>query len=182
MPTKLPTEKPTNGIERLAAIFKSVDWVVPAYIPLGALSYYAATIERAPDLHKQAVLETALRAIYDERHFASFLLGLYQHTRQVRAFKAQIEEAITAWFIGLHHAAVATMVPVLEGVIRKIAQESKREVGNGTKKVIAELDELISKEDRSPHSTVITLMPLRIGVTTKCVMILCRFSYACRPR
>jgi hypothetical protein len=61
----------------------------------------------------------------------------------------QISEAIEAWHIGLHHAAVATMVPILEGVVRKIAQESQREVGNGTRKVIAELDELIAKEDRS---------------------------------
>jgi hypothetical protein len=92
-----------------------------------------------------------LRAIYDERHFASFLIGLYGHTRHVYDFKAQIAEAITAWFMGLHHAAVATMVPVLEGVIRKIARESQREVGNGTRKVIAELEELIAKEDRSPY-------------------------------
>jgi hypothetical protein len=151
MPTKPASEKPADGIDRLAAIFRSVDWVVPPYIPLGVLSYCAAIIEQAPEVQKQAELETALRAIYDERHFASFLLGLYTHTRHVRDFKAQIEEAITAWFMGLYHAAVATVVPVLEGVIRKIAQESQREVGNGTKKVIAELDELISKEDRSPH-------------------------------
>ena len=139
-----------NGIDRLASIFKEVDWVVPAYISLGTLSLFGGMIEQAPPEKKQAVLETTLRAIYDERHFASFLLGLYDRTCHVRDFKVQIAEAIEAWHVGLHHAAVATMVPVLEGVIRKIARESQREVGSGTKKVIAELNELIAREDRSP--------------------------------
>ena len=151
MTSNSTTDGSADGIDRLAAIFKSVDWVIPAYIPLGPLSDCAATIEQAPEPQKQAALEATLRVIYDERHFATFLLGLYGRTHHVRDFKAQIEEAIAAWFMGLHHAAVATMVPVLEGVIRKIARDGQREVGNGTRKVIAEIEELIAKEDRSPY-------------------------------
>jgi hypothetical protein len=139
-----------GGLDRLAAIFKSVDWVVPAYISHGKLSMLGGVIEHAPQAQKQAALEQVLRSIYDERHFASFLLGLYDRTRHVSDFKVQIAEAIDAWYMGLHHAAVATMVPVLEGVVRKIAREAQREVGNGTKKVVAELEELIAKENRSP--------------------------------
>jgi hypothetical protein len=140
-----------NGLDRLAAIFKGVDWVVPAYISLGRLSMLGGMIERAPQAQKQAALEQALRSIYNEQHFASFLLGLYDRTRHVRDFKVQITEAIEAWHAGLYHAAVATMVPVLEGVVRKIAREGQRDVGNGTRKLIAELDELIAKENRSPQ-------------------------------
>jgi hypothetical protein len=124
-----------NGLDRLAATFKGVDWVVPAYISVGKLSMLEGFIERAPQAQKQLALEQALRSIYDERHFASFLLGLYDRTRHVRDFKVQIAEAIEAWHAGLHHAAVATMVPVLEGVVRKIAREGQREVGSGTKKI-----------------------------------------------
>jgi hypothetical protein len=150
--TKLITDlNSANGLDRLARIFKEVDWVVPAYISNGLVSMLGDMIERAPPSQKQAALEKALRSIYDERHFASFLLGLYDRTRHVRDFRAQIGEAIEAWHTGLYHPAVATMVPVLEGIVRKIARESQREVGSGTKKVIAELDELISREDRSPH-------------------------------
>ena len=139
-----------NGLDRLAATFKGVDWVVPAYISVGRLLMLGGMIERAPQAQKQAAFEQALRSIYDERHFASFLLGLYDRTRHIRDFKVQIAEAIEAWHAGLYHAAVATMVPILEGVVRKIAREGQREVGSGTKKVIAELDELIAKENRSP--------------------------------
>jgi hypothetical protein len=138
-----------NGLDRLSAVFKGVDWVIPAYIPLGKLSMFGGMIERAPQAQKQAVLEQVLQSTYDERHFASFLLGLYDRTRHVRDFKVHIAEAIDAYFAGLHHAAVATLVPVLEGVVRKIAREEQRDVGNGTKKVIAELEELIAKENRS---------------------------------
>jgi hypothetical protein len=66
-------------------------------------------------------------------------------------FKVQIAEAVEAWHAGLHHAAVATMIPVLEGIIRKVAKGGSRDIGSGTKKLIDELDELIAKEDRSPH-------------------------------
>jgi hypothetical protein len=99
-----------NGLDRIAEIFKGVDWVVPAYISLGKLSMLGGIIERAPLLQKQAALEMALRSIYDERHFASFLLGLYDRTPYVCDFRVQISEAIEAWHLGLHHAAVATMV------------------------------------------------------------------------
>jgi hypothetical protein len=140
-----------NGIERMAATFKSVDWVVPAYISLGALSMIAAAIERAPLSEKEAVLESALSAVYNEERHASMLLGLYMKAIYVRDFRVPIAEAIEAWHAGLHHAAVATMIPVLEGVVRKIAKEGNRDIGSRTTRLIGEFDELIAKEDRSPH-------------------------------
>jgi hypothetical protein len=79
------------------------------------------------------------------------LLGLYNKAIYVADFKAQISEAIEAWHTGLHYAAVATLIPVLEGIVRKIAKEGDRDIGNGTKKLIDELDELIAKEDQSPY-------------------------------
>jgi hypothetical protein len=40
--------KSTNDLERLSAVFKSVDWIVPAYLPVGGLSMIAAMLEREP--------------------------------------------------------------------------------------------------------------------------------------
>jgi hypothetical protein len=153
-----------SGVQRLAATFKSVDWVIPAYIQMGFLSQFAATIERAPLAEKQDILKSMLPRIYNEDHLSAMLLGLYSQTLYVRDFKAHIAEAIEAWHAGLHHAAVATMIPVLEGVVRKIAKEAKRDVGNGTQKLIAEFDELVARENRSPHryeERVVMLTALR---------------------
>ena len=40
------------------------------------------------------------------------------------------------------------MIPVLEGIVRKIAKGGARDIGSGTRKLIDELDELIAKQDR----------------------------------
>jgi len=69
----------------------------------------------------------------------------------IRDFKVQIAEAVEAWHAGLHHAAVATMIPVLEGIIRKIAKRGISRYRPPHEELIDELDELIAKEDRSPH-------------------------------
>jgi hypothetical protein len=109
----------TSGPERWAAAFKSVDWVIPAYVSTGALSSVAALIERAPDAEKQSALQMALPLLYDEERLSSMLLGLYRQTAHVGDFKVQIAEAIEGFYFGLQHAAIATLIPVLEGVIRK---------------------------------------------------------------
>ena len=130
---------------------RSVDWVVPAYLPAGGVLAIAAMLEREPIPKREEILEWVLPGLYDEERLASMLLGLYNKAVHVRDFKVQIAEAIEAWHAGLHHAAVATIIPVLEGIVRKIAKGGARDIGSGTKKLIDELDELIAKEDRSPH-------------------------------
>jgi hypothetical protein len=43
------------------------------------------------------------------------------------------------------------MIPVLEGVVRKIAKEGNRDIGSRRKRLIGEFYKLIAKEDRLPH-------------------------------
>jgi hypothetical protein len=87
----------TYGLERMAAVFKSVDWVVPAYISLGRLSMIAAMIEGAQLSKKEVALGLALPTLYDEERLASILLGLYKKAIYIRDFKVPIAEAIEAW-------------------------------------------------------------------------------------
>jgi hypothetical protein len=142
----------TNGIERWATIFKSVDLLIPPYLAMGdEISPLAAALEHAPLDQKPTVLELILEKLYDERFLSKMLLGLYSKIIFVSDFKVQISEAIEASFAGLHHAAVATMLPVLEGVVRKNATAAGRDVGSGTKKIIDELDRALEKENQSPY-------------------------------
>jgi hypothetical protein len=140
-----------NGPERWRKAFRSVDWVIPAYIPTGRLSSVAALIERAGGPDKERVLKAELPLLYDEERLSSMLLGLYCQTKHVKDFKVQISEAIEAFCFGLTHAAIATLIPILEGIIRRIAKEGRRDVGSGTTKLIDELNQLIGREDRSPN-------------------------------
>ena len=131
------------------AIFKSVDWFVPPYKQGGVLRKLASEIDSAPADQKHAVLEAGLRRLYGPGHLAAMFLGRYRQVDHVRGFDVQIREAIEASAFGLDHAAVATVLTVLEGVVRRLALAEGRDVGLGTKKLIGEVEALAAGERRA---------------------------------
>ncbi|MFP3549733.1 hypothetical protein SB861_03325 [Paraburkholderia sp. SIMBA_049] len=141
------------GLKRAAEVFKTVDWVVPAYFSVGAIGMLADAIEGAASVEqRQTILRDVLPRFYNDDYLAATLIDRYRSTIYVRDFQLPIAEAIEAAVLGLPHAAVSTLTPVLEGVLRKIAAErGGREEGGKKFFIIPELDELISKEERSPH-------------------------------
>lgn len=154
----------TQPLDHWAAAFRSVDWLIPPYLQMGFLSKCVLDIEQARPEDKQNILRLMLSHIYNERHLSSMLLGLYSKTIYVRDYKRQISEAIEASFSGLDHAEVATMIPVLEGIVRKNAMGGQRDVGSGTRKIGEEFDNILNKEMNSPHrfeERVIMLKMLR---------------------
>lgn len=141
-----------SGLKRAAIAFKAVDWVVPAYFTVGMISNLGRRIESALPPDRQGILRSVLPQLYTDDHLAAMLLGLYSVTIYVKSFKKPIAEAIEAGLTGLPHAAVSTLIPVLEGVLRKISAEHDEPLERGKKSwLIAELDELIAKEERSPY-------------------------------
>jgi len=134
------------SVRELARVFDAVDWIVPPYIQLGVLRQLAARIEAASAEDKHGVLEEELGSIYDPSDIAVMLLERYAKTRHVADFKPAIAEAIEAAHLGMFHAAVSTLLPVVEGVIRKIATARGQSVGNGTKKLVDEIDALITQQ------------------------------------
>ncbi|MFL9863979.1 hypothetical protein PQR67_07360 [Paraburkholderia fungorum] len=142
-----------TGLKRAADAFKTVDWVVPAYFTVGAIDMLASAIESAASPEqRQTILRDVLPRLYNDDYLAATLMARYSSTIYVRDFRMPIAESIEAAVIGLPHAAVSTLTPVLEGVLRKIAAERKGPEENGKKFfIIPELDELIANEERSPH-------------------------------
>lgn len=137
--------------EWLANAFKEVDWLIPAYIQLGYLNALARAIENAPQNHKLEILQRALNQTYNEDYLSVMLLERYRKVPYVRDFGDHIDQAIKAFFSNYKLVAVAAMIPVLEGVIRKIATRNGRSVGFGTKNLNLELDSLVQREAESPH-------------------------------
>jgi len=139
-----------TGLKRAADAFKTVDWVVPAYFTVGAIDMLASAIDSAASEQRQAILRDVLPSFYNDDYLAAMLVERYSATIYVRDFRLPIAESIEAAVMGLPHAAVSTLAPVLEGVLRKIAAERKGPEENGKKFfIIPELDELIAKEERS---------------------------------
>jgi hypothetical protein len=134
----------------LAEAFMSVDWIVPAYIQLGVLRRLAAQILRAAPTDKHAVLARELPLLYQPEDLAAMLLERYAKIKHVDAFKVQIAEALEAAQLGLFHAAIATLVSVVEGTIRELADARGQPIGNGTNKLVNEIDAEIALASQLP--------------------------------
>jgi hypothetical protein len=141
------------------ATFKSVDWFVPPYMQGGVIRTLAADIEAVSNGQKHAVLEAGLRRLYGPAHLAAMLLERYRKVELVRDFAIQIREAMEASAFGLDHAAVAALLPVLEGVLRRLALADGRNVGSGTKKLVDEIEQLAERERRALAQSQGNAMP-----------------------
>ena len=96
-------------------------------------------------------LRVTLADVYDADYLATMLLERYSKIIHVNDFARQIDESIKAFFSGYRLVAVLAMVPVIEGIVRKMATRQNRDVGNGTKKLNDEFDVLVERERASPY-------------------------------
>ena len=75
----------------------------------------------------------------------------YSTILHVSDFKHQIDESIRTYFCGYTFNAVTGLLPVIEGIIRKIATSQNRDVGPGTKGLNLELEAIVERELQSAH-------------------------------
>ena len=138
--------------EWLANAFKEVDWPIPPYLQLGGLlSPLAKAIKDAPEDAKLAIVCERLGNAYSPRYLASMFLDRYSTILHIRDFSRQIDESIRTYFCGYTFNAVTGLLPVLEGIIRKMAVQQNRDVGQGTRGLQVELQALVDREKQSPH-------------------------------
>jgi len=139
--------------EWLANAFKEVDWPIPPYLQLGGfLSPLAKAVrDAATQDAKLAIMREKLSGAYTADYLASMYLDRYSTIPHVRDFAHQIDESIRTYFCGYTFNAVTGLLPVVEGIIRKMATSQNRDVGQGTKKLNDELQSLVEREEQSPH-------------------------------
>ncbi len=102
--------------------FNSVGWFIPAYIQMGSLAKLAGEIRAANGTYSQDDLESALERFYDAEYLAAMVCARYPLVPIISEFRVTIEESILAHFLGLHHVAVAGLMPVIEGAGRRLAK------------------------------------------------------------
>ena len=142
-------ESNTVELSDLVQVFESVDWIVPPYIQLGKLLKLATRIKAVEPDDKHRLLEAGLRSFYNPDDIAVMLLERYNKTQYIADFKQEISEAIEAAQLGLFHAAVSTLIPVVEGVIRRLATIRGQPIDRGTNQLIREIDDLIKRQKDS---------------------------------
>lgn len=116
----------------------SVGWFIPPYLSLGFLGKLKDAIQSGR-LSDQVQLETALAFAYSPNHLAAMVCERYPVTPYIQEYKDIIAEAVQAHFLGLGHVAVSGLLPVVEGVGRKLAQSRSLTADGSIKAVFTEL-------------------------------------------
>ena len=102
--------------------FNKVGWFIPPYVAMGFLAKMAKEIDEKNSNFNQETLEQLLALIYSPENLAAMVLERYPITPYIQDYKNIISESISAHFYGLNYAAVATLLPVIEGAGRKLAK------------------------------------------------------------
>lgn len=91
-----------------------------------------------------------LAGAYTAQYLAAMYLDRYSRISYVKDFSRQIDESIRTYFCGYTFNAVTGLLPVIEGIIRKMAAGQNRDIGQGTKRLNDELHALVDRELQSP--------------------------------
>lgn len=112
-----------NSLKHYEDAFAQVGWFIPPYISMGFLSQLAADILRSNGTFGHQELERRLEAPYDMASLASMVCNRYPIIPVISDYHVTIGESVKAHFLGLHHVAVAGLIPVIEGAGRTLLQQ-----------------------------------------------------------
>ena len=150
----MSTNTSTNreSTQWLANAFKEVDWPIPPYLEIGFLSLLARAVKDATTQDsKITIMRERLAGAYTGDYLARMYLDRYSKILHVRDFARQIDESIRTYFCGYTFNAITGLLPVIEGVIRKIAVSQNRDIGQGTRRLNDELQALVDRELQSAY-------------------------------
>lgn len=108
-------------LEHFRTELNGVGWFIPPYITMGFLDSVCAGILEKGDSFTQDDLAKMLSHTYSPSNLAAMVTERYPVTPFVQDYKIMIFEAVQAHFMGLDHVAVCGLMPVIEGVARKLA-------------------------------------------------------------
>jgi hypothetical protein len=129
-----------NTLDHYKETFNSVGWFIPPYVTMGFLSFLAKEIRDSQGVFDQKKLQAALSLIYSKSNLAAMVVSRYPITPHVSEFAQTIAEAVESHFMGLDHVAVCGLLPVIEGVALKLAEDRsvKNKLRNTSFKSLAE--------------------------------------------
>jgi hypothetical protein len=110
-----------------------VGWFIPPYASTGWLDTVVKIIEQTGEKFDQADLQNILAMLYTSSNLASMVLNRYPKIPVVNEYKVIIAESAEAHFLRLDHIAAAGLVPVVEGIGRKLAKSNGVDNGSVSK-------------------------------------------------
>jgi hypothetical protein len=117
----------------------SIGWFMPPYGNQGQLDIVSREINNASGQFDEIKVERVLGLFYTPDRLASMVINMYARMPVVDLYKRTIAESIAAHFSGLHHVAVAGLMPVVEGAGRELARTRHLKHEGSVKAVFIEL-------------------------------------------
>jgi hypothetical protein len=112
---------PSSGLSEVAASFHKVGWFIPPWRAVSVVQMIARAIEASGSQYTQDQLERDLAILYQPDGLAAMVSHRYPEVPVIQDYKDTIAESVEAHFLGLDHVAVSGLIPVLEGVARRLA-------------------------------------------------------------
>ncbi|MBO1361976.1 hypothetical protein J2D73_19525 [Acetobacter sacchari] len=152
-------------------ILKEIKWFVPFYVSFGQISFLTSSINniRSEGIKEKilysegnsASLETKdliylcfemwATEVYSANRLSAFMTEFYSKIPHVKNFYSSILECVNAFFSGYKNVAITALVPVVEGVIRLLANDINHGVGYGTRNLTSYVSEIIEREKQSEN-------------------------------
>lgn len=127
-----------SGLSHFQVAFAKLGWFIPPFAQMGFLSEIAGAVLRPDSKFSEDDLERKLSGLYEPHGMAAMVTHRYPVVPFVSNYAEIIAEAVEAHFLGLHHVAVAGLIPVIEGAGRQLL-ESRKLTGQRVKNVFAAL-------------------------------------------
>lgn len=117
-----------GSLDSWSVEFEKIGWFIPPYVTMGQMDEILRRNFENPSGLTQPDLEVILAEIYSPSNMANLYIEKYSTTPFIKDYMKILGDGLEAHFLGLHYAAVATLIPVVEGVSRRLAE--KRCVGH----------------------------------------------------
>ena len=101
--------------------FNTIGWFIPPYTIMKNHENVIFKMAAKGTNFTQADLEGLLQQIYTAEKLSTLVLQTYPNTAFIKDYVNALSDGIESHFIGLNYSAVSTILPVIEGVARKLA-------------------------------------------------------------
>ena len=126
-----------GSLDFMVVSLDKMGWFIPPYINMGQLEQMLSSFESDGKV-QQEVLSELLPSIYSTENISAVFTEIYSVTPFVKDYLNIIDNGIESHFIGLNYASVSTLIPVVEGIARKLATHRGVE-SNHIKKTVQNL-------------------------------------------
>jgi len=144
-------EAPTGGISWVIDEYAGWDLLPPPYVGLSALIDIKKQLIYRKPVDPTPMLTSVLSKVFATDQLSRYQVEMYEKFAVFRGFEKITDQCIKAFELGLNSIAIIGLIPVLEGVLRKIGElEMDDFQGNTSKdeflKLIDHLSTLLSRQ------------------------------------